>query len=112
MFSITVKAGWYDMMLHGYKTEEYREIKQYNTIRFKKLFGCEQMSQDEFIKAIKSDNSGKYQGEAILRRGSNSRGKQAIVHFTLKAQQGNPIWGAENGVEYYTLLIDRITEIA
>ena len=32
---LTLKKKWYDMILSGEKTEEYREIKKYWTVRLK-----------------------------------------------------------------------------
>ncbi len=32
---LTLKKKWFDMILYGYKTEEYREIKPYWSKRFK-----------------------------------------------------------------------------
>jgi hypothetical protein len=35
---LPIKSKWFYMILSGDKKEEYREIKPYYTIRFKKMF--------------------------------------------------------------------------
>ena len=37
--TLTLKRKWFDMILSGVKTEEYREIKDYWTKRFVRHFG-------------------------------------------------------------------------
>ena len=99
------------MILHGYKKEEYRQLKPYYTIRFKKLFGCEQMSQKDFVKAVSEDNRNRFVSELILRNGYSQTSPSSKVMFRLKIGEGNQDWGAEKGVIYYVLEILGITEL-
>ena len=41
MLVLPIKKKWYDMILSGEKTEEYREIKSYYDSRFESVFGCQ-----------------------------------------------------------------------
>jgi len=41
MLVLPIKKKWYDMILAGEKTEEYREIKSYYDSRFESVFGCQ-----------------------------------------------------------------------
>ncbi len=111
MFTLPIKAGWYHMILHGYKKEEYRELKPYYTIRFKKLFGCERLSEKEFVDLINNSEDGRFTTELVLRNGYNKNSPSAKVNVTLKAGTGNPDWGAEKDEKYYILRINQITEI-
>ncbi len=111
MLTLPIKAGWYHMILHGYKKEEYRDIKQYYTIKFKKLFRCESLSQEEFVSLIEENNDGKFTSDIILRNGFSSDSPSAQVNITLTAGEGNPDWGAEKGVRYYILTINDIKEL-
>lgn len=44
MLTIQINKKWFDMILSGIKTEEYREIKPYYTTRFYNMFGVMWMS--------------------------------------------------------------------
>lgn len=111
MFTLPIQSGWYHMILHGYKKEEYRDIKPYYTIRFKKLFGCERLSEKEFINLINEDKDGRFTAELILRNGYRKESPSAKVNATLRAGVGNPDWGAEKDTPYYILTINSITEL-
>ena len=40
MLTLPIKKGWYDLIAGGVKKEEYREIKPYDTTRFRNIFGA------------------------------------------------------------------------
>ena len=111
MFTLPIKAGWYHAILHGYKKEEYREIKPYYTIRFKKLFGCESMSEKDFIKLLDGSNNERFTTDVVLRNGYRDDCPSSKVKITLMAKEGEPEWGAEKGTLYYALSIKNIEEI-
>ena len=111
MLTIPIKAGWYHMILRGVKKEEYREIKPYYTIKFKKLFKCESLSQDEFVNLLKKGDEKRFTSELVLRNGYANSSPSSRINFTLLAKEGNPDWGAEKGVMYYALRINSLEEI-
>lgn len=84
----------------GEKKEEYREIKPYWTTRFTKVF--------EFTDGIPT---GKDTQEIILRNGYGTNAPYIKVLCSLQVKTGNPEWGAEPSVFYYTLKFHKITDI-
>ena len=101
MLTLPIKKKWLDMILSGEKKEEYREIKPYWTTRFAKAF--------EFENGVPTGNGTQ---EIILRNGYGADVPCVKVLCSLQVKTGNPEWGAELGVLYYVLKIQRITENA
>lgn len=100
MLTLPIKKKWFDMILSGEKTEEYREIKPYWTTRFAKVF--------EFTDGIPTGEDAQ---EIILRNGYGTNAPYIKVLCSLQVKTGNPEWGAEPSVLYYTLKIHKITDI-
>ena len=111
MFTLRIKTGWYHMILHGYKKEIYKDIKPYNTIRFKKLFGYPSLSQDDFLKMLDGSRKEEFTSEMLLKNGYDKDSPCSKIGFTLEAREGNPDWGAEKGQKYYVLKINSLSEI-
>lgn len=42
MLTLPITLQWYDMILSGEKTEEYREVKPYYDSRFRRLFDMDE----------------------------------------------------------------------
>ena len=99
MVVLPIKKKWFDMILSGEKKEEYRELKPYYQSRFKSVF---EMHPYSFI-PIGSDIR-----EIMFRNGYNGNSPSFIARCSLDIKTGNPSWGAEEGVEYYTLKIHEI----
>ena len=99
MLILPIKKQWFDMIFSGKKKEEYREIKPYYTTRF--------------INAgiLDPDTLEPYNDSTIsimFRNGYSSNSPAFVVQASLKIKEGNPEWGAEPGVKYYTLVIENI----
>lgn len=99
MLTLPIKKKWFNMILLGEKKEEYRELKPYWTTRFAKVF--------EFEKGMPT---GKGTQEIILRNGYGTNAPYIKVRCSLQVKTGNPEWGAEPNVIYYTLKIYKISE--
>ena len=99
MLILPIKKKWFDMILSGEKREEYREIKPYYTTRFKNIFN---MSPYSFIP------SGTDCGQIMFRNGYKKNSPSIIADCYLDIKTGKPEWGAEPGINYYTLRIDKI----
>lgn len=82
-----IKKKWLDMILKGEKKEEYREIKPYYDVRFKKWFGEEKVAP------------------VYLRNGYSSSSRTVCLLCSLKKGTGKEEWGAEKNKEYYVLEI-------
>lgn len=76
---LTLKKQWFDMILHGIKKEEYREIKEYWNVRL----------DDKSIDVIS------------FRNGYSPNSPRMVVDLLEQpyCSKGNPEWGApEHGV--------------
>lgn len=106
MLVLPIKKKWYDMILSGEKTEEYREIKPYYDSRFESVFGCQWLFRG--IDGV--GDTAPPEKEIIFRNGYSRSSRQAKATCTLTKGTGNPEWGAEPGVKYYVLHIKKIQE--
>ena len=106
MLTLPIKKKWYDMILSGEKTEEYRELKKYYDDRLLTLFGAiwvgNELLQGE---AVPEEIRKEPIQEICLRNGYSGSSPSIIVRCTLEAREGNPDWGAEPGKKYYVLVI-------
>lgn len=94
MLTLPIQKKWYQMIVSGVKTEEYRTIKHYYRKRFQSigLLDCQ---------GNPTDSSAVIQ----LRNGYSSTSPTAIVRVTLSIKSGNIEWGAVHGQSYYCLTI-------
>lgn len=84
---LTLKKQWFDMILSGAKTEEYREIKPYWT---KRLLG-------------------KSYDNVCFRNGYASNAPQFTIELKSITQSiGKPEWGAVPNKKYFVLYIGKI----
>lgn len=95
MLTLPIKKKWFDMILSGEKTEEYRDITPYYISRFMHLW------QGSLI-------GGKAERRICFRNGYRSDSPSFVAVVTLDIGYGKPEWGAEQGVKYYILTIKLI----
>ena len=91
MLTLPIKKKWFDMIASGEKKEEYREIKPYYTARFKKIFRAYPVGENR--------------ATIMFRNGYSAKSPTIEAECMLKKGQGKPEWGAEEGREYYVLVI-------
>lgn len=96
MLTLPIKKQWFDMILSGEKTEEYRGIKPYYTSRFEHLW------QGSLI-------GGNAHRKICFRNGYSADSPSFIADCTLSMGYGKPEWGAVPNVEFYILTIHEIT---
>ena len=48
MLTLPITRKWFDMILSGEKTEEYREVKPYYDSRFRRLFDMDESNQQDW----------------------------------------------------------------
>lgn len=90
---LNLKKQWFDMILSGVKTEEYREIKPYWINRLA-WHGAQGITGYDTI---------------TFSNGYSKERREMIVDFIyLRKSYGNPEWGAMPGVKYYTLGLGEI----
>ncbi|MFC2467828.1 MAG: ASCH domain-containing protein [Capnocytophaga endodontalis] len=84
---LTIKKKWFDMILSGEKTEEYRDIKPYYNLR---LIGREYDT-------------------VVFRNGYARDAPSLTIELkTIRFGIGKPEWGAEEGKTYFVLLLGKI----
>ncbi|MBI1667456.1 ASCH domain-containing protein [Capnocytophaga periodontitidis] len=87
---LTIKKKWFDMILSGVKTEEYRDIKPYYNLR---LIGREYDS-------------------VVFRNGYARDAPSLTIELkTIRFGTGKPEWGAEEGKTYFVLYLGKIINI-
>ncbi|MBQ9227581.1 MAG: ASCH domain-containing protein [Eubacterium sp.] len=111
MLVLHIKKKWFDMILSKKKTEEYREIKPYYITRFKNILKDSfkrrlLLSDEQFIKVLTFTISLPFTVKFINGYGNNR--PYIIAEVRLTVDEGYEDWGAEPGLEYFVLIIDRI----
>ena len=102
MLTLSIKKEWFDMINEEKKLHEYRDIKPYYTIRFKKLFDFEG-TDEEFIQAVRDGKFAYAYKEIMFRNGYSSSSPSIIKEVNLIIGTGHEKWGAEPNKEYYIL---------
>lgn len=84
---LTIKKQWFDMILSGEKTEEYRDIKPYYNLRL----------------------IGKEYDTAVFRNGYARDAPSLTIELkAIRFGTGKPEWGAEEGKTYFVLSLGKI----
>ena len=84
---LTIKKQWFDMILSGEKTEEYRDIKLYYNLR---LIGREYNT-------------------AVFRNGYARDAPSLTIELkAIRFGTGNPEWGAVPNKKYFVLYLGKI----
>ena len=109
MLTLPIKRKWFDMILSGEKTEEYREIKPYWTVRFQNIIADYYRDGYDWTKQwldeLHTDWYKNDEFEVILQNGYSGDVKLARAKCYLSVGEGKEEWGAEKGKEYYILHI-------
>lgn len=94
---LTLKRQWFEMIIHSGKIEEYREVKPYWE---KRLFNVNHNGQPKEYDIIRFKNGyGKNVPEMDIEWKGCWKG------------EGDPMYGAEIGVEYYVIWLGKILSI-
>lgn len=109
MLVLPIKKKWYDMILSGEKTEEYREIKPYYDNRLPKEFGFFREGE-KLVKGNVYPPVDLSEKKIVFRNGYSKNSPSIETVCSLSIGTGNPEWGAEPGVKYYVLHIKKIQE--
>jgi len=119
MIHLPIKRKWFDMILSGEKTEEYREIKEYWAVR---LFGfrleLEPQALDEMVTDLKDVHRRHAHlaqlldyfearlkvDRAILKNGYQKDARSLIAGIAVvEVGRGNPEWGAPKNRDVFIL---------
>lgn len=96
MLTLPIKKCWFDMILHGEKAEEYREMTPYWESRFRNLW------KGSLI-------GGAAERKIRLRNGYGKDAPSAIATVTISTGQGKPEWGAIPGKQFFILHLQKVT---
>lgn len=107
MLILPIKRKWLDMILSGEKLEEYREIKEYWTVRIIHWLGFQISETETVLKLLKDCGTIKAK-PVILQNGYGRNAKQVEAMCTLSIGVGKEDWGAEPGKEYYRFYIQTV----
>lgn len=101
---LTLKKEWFEMILSGEKTEEYREIKPYWEKRFTNYFGrFYDFSKEEPTLVWNQEKK-----DIVFRNGYGNNKPEFTAECTIMEDFGNEEWGADKGRKYYVLTIHRV----
>lgn len=99
MLILPIKKKWFDMIKSGEKKEEYREIKQYYTSRFRNYLSIPCIIDRTTVHIANP------KFEIIFRNGYNHNSPSIKCRCVVYTGQGKEEWGAEPNKEYYILEI-------
>ena len=118
---LNLKKKWFDMILSGEKTEEYREIKNYWIDRLSMFkFKCsegEKVTDLELYSVITQNldilqfdiNGFKNFDTITFSNGMTPPVPRFEVEFKgFEIREGKPEWGAEKGVKYFVLKVGKV----
>lgn len=101
---LTLKKQWFDMILEGVKTEEYREIKPYWEKRFLNYFG----QFYDFSTEKPTIVWDKQKRTIVFRNGYGNDKPEFSAECVINEGFGKEEWGAEKATKYYVLTIHRV----
>ena len=110
MLILPIKGKWFYQIRTHKKLEEYRDIKPYYDLRFKRVFKVALNDAGELIGedgAVVTETAKKWIG---LKNGYSDRAPVLYVFASLKVGYGRTDWGAERGQKYYILKIHSVSE--
>ena len=93
---LNLKKKWFDMILSGEKTEEYRDITEYWKKRLTKHW-------EHPIYERKS-----YDTITFSNGYSKNRRQFVIKYHQLRVGKGKHEWGADYGIDYFKLYLGKI----
>lgn len=98
---LTLKKKWFDMILSGEKTEEYRELKDYWNSRLNRLYPTA-FSGETFHPNVEAIHF--FNGQCFSKKYPNF-----IIEFkSAEITTGNPDWGAVQNEKYHVIRLGRV----
>ena len=111
MLTLPIKKKWYEMILSGEKTEEYREIKPYWTTRIENAFKVAIINDERIVPWEIIHRGWRMPEKKIrLRCGYQKKAHTALATVNLKIGTGRPEWGAEPGKPCFIFEILEVRE--
>lgn len=111
MLTLPIKRKWYEMILSGEKTEEYREVKPYWTTRIENAFQVAIVNDQRIIPWVILHQDGPQPEQKIrFRCGYQKKAHSAVATVNLRIGTGRQEWGAEPGRRYFVFEILKVRE--
>lgn len=111
MLILPIERKWLNMILSGYKKDEYREIKPYWTVRIIHWLGFPSEETDTVLGLLREQSTIKAL-PVILQNGYGRNSPEVEVMCKLSIGTGREEWGAVSGKEYYRFHIEQIGRMA
>ena len=108
MLILPIKKKWLDMILSGEKSDEYREIKPYWTVRVMRWLGFPASETKAVLDLSRKQGTQKARW-VVLQNGYGRNAPRVEALCTLSIGTGEEAWGAETGKEYYRFHIMNIS---
>lgn len=108
MLILPIKQKWFDMILHGGKKEEYREIKPYWDKRIIKALGYLETGEKEVKERLRDNKECNKVISVCFRNGYGKKAPMFYATCSISISTGKEEWGAEKGIEYYVIAIREI----
>lgn len=100
MLTLPIKKKWFDMILDGEKTEEYRDITKYYLSRLSRYISKPFMPDEDKERIF-----------VVFRNGYRKDSPSFVARCTVRVGIGLSKWGAEKGKEYIILDIEDIFDV-
>ena len=104
------RKKWFDMILSGEKTEEYRELKRYYDSRFRNAAMLKNQEYQASVSEFRNLAATVDQdiGTVRFRNGYTTDAPCFLADCKLTVGEGKPEWGAVPGTEYYILKMKNV----
>lgn len=104
------RKKWFDMILSGEKTEEYRELKRYYDSRFRNAAMLKNQEYPANVSEFRNLAATVDQniGTVRFRNGYATDAPCFLTDCKLTVGEGKPEWGAVPGEEYYILKMKNV----
>lgn len=99
---LPIKKEWFNMILLGEKTEEYREMKPYYQTRFCNWFGIIVGKDGRIVRPCHGSQP------VVFRNGYHRNAPFLVAMCTVEVGEGREEWGAEKGKRQFILKIHKI----
>ncbi len=109
MLILPIKKKWLNMILSGEKSDEYREIKPYWTVRIVHWLGFPASETEMVLELLREQETLKAK-PVVLQNGYGRNAPKVEAMCTLSIGIGRAEWGAEQEKEYYRFHIQKFPE--
>ena len=113
MLTLPIKSKWFNMILSGEKTEEYRDCKSYYDKRLMNAMPLECGNDDiyQWMSDLEKNRYSDKEFPVLFRNGYSNDSPSFIAWCSLRIGKGKPEWGAVPNRDYYILTVKDVDEM-